>query len=83
MPVLGGFGAARELRRLLPEMTVIFLSQHSERAYIDEAFQVGARAYILKRKASRDLPEAIRAVLDGHSYLSPGIPSIRSDARFA
>jgi len=77
MPGMNGFRAARELRRRMPHVHVIFLSEHTDRAYVDEAFESGARAYVFKKKASRDLLNAVQAVLSGHTFISPspaGLP---------
>jgi DNA-binding NarL/FixJ family response regulator len=73
MPVMGGFAAARELRQRMPEIRIIFLSQHTDRAYLEEAFRIGAGGFIAKRNASRELLDAIRAVLSGTSFVSSAI----------
>jgi YesN/AraC family two-component response regulator len=41
MPVMGGFAAARQLRARMPELRTIFVSQHSEPVYVEEAFGMG------------------------------------------
>jgi PAS domain S-box-containing protein len=63
MPVMGGFPAARELRRRLPHARVVFVSQHSNQMYISEAFSCGASAYVLKSSAATELPKAIHAAM--------------------
>jgi CheY-like chemotaxis protein/two-component sensor histidine kinase len=73
MPVMGGFEAARVLRDRLPETPIIFASQHADPAYVEEAFRVGARGYVVKRTASTELPEAVRVVLGGGVFRSPTI----------
>ena len=35
---------------------------------------MGARGYVLKRRATDELPEAIRAAVQGQVFLSPAIP---------
>ncbi len=71
MPFMGGFDAARTLKRRLPELRIIFVSQHSERIYAEEAFRCGAKGYVLKRAAATELPNAIRAVMSGQVFRSP------------
>ena len=71
MPVMGGFAAARQLRARMPELRIVFVSQHSERVYIEEAFQIGVNGYILKQTAATDLGDAIQAVMSGRKFLSP------------
>ena len=68
MPVMGGFAAARELRKRLPGIRVIFVSQHVDRAYVDEAIQGGAHGYVSKASAATELPNAIRAVMAGSAF---------------
>ena len=63
MPVMGGFPAARELHRRLPGARIVFGSQHTGRAYTDEALRSGALAYVLKSAAAAELPDVIRAVM--------------------
>lgn len=42
MPVLNGVEATRQLKKLMPEVRVIFLSMHSDVQYVAEAFRAGA-----------------------------------------
>lgn len=71
MPVMGGFAAARVLRRSMPHLRIIFVSQHSDRAYAEEALALGASAYVLKRTASAELAKAVSAALSGSTFVSP------------
>ena len=75
MPVMDGFVAAKRLKTARPNVHIIFVSQHAERAYMDEAFRLGAEGYVLKTSAIRDLLTAIREVLAGRSFRSA--PSLR------
>ena len=63
MPLLNGLDAARQLSKLVPDCRIIFLTMHANPAYATEAFQAGASAYLLKRSAASELPQAIRAAL--------------------
>ncbi|HYO82311.1 MAG TPA: response regulator transcription factor [Bryobacteraceae bacterium] len=73
MPVMGGIEAARAARERLPELPIIMTSQHSHRAYVHEALSMGIRGYVLKGSVGSDLTAAIRDVLSGNLYCSPGI----------
>jgi DNA-binding NarL/FixJ family response regulator len=44
---------------------------HADTDYVRSAFEAGASAYVLKRSAVDELEQAIRAVLAGHSYITP------------
>lgn len=65
MPVMNGIAAAKRLRPAHPEMKIIFVSAHSEQAYIDEAFKAGANTYILKNSIERELVKALESLLPG------------------
>jgi DNA-binding NarL/FixJ family response regulator len=68
---INGFGVTREVIKHSPVTKVVILSMHSNNAYVLEAFQVGASAYVLKESGMDELLRAIREVMAGHLYLSP------------
>jgi DNA-binding NarL/FixJ family response regulator len=71
MPLLNGIEAARQIRRFLPEVKLVFVSQQLGQAYVHAAFAAGASAYVSKQSASSELRSAIREVLKGGSYITP------------
>lgn len=71
MPLLNGIDAAQQLRRLVPDTKVVFLSMHGDPTYVTEGFRAGASGYVLKRASATELIQAIRAALRGHLYVSP------------
>ncbi len=71
MPLLNGLEAARQLRTLVPESKLIFLTMHASPTYATEAFQAGASGYLLKHSAAEELSQAIKSVLQGRHYLTP------------
>jgi DNA-binding NarL/FixJ family response regulator len=68
-----GFEAMRRLREVSPAAKVIVLTMHDEPEYVAEALRLGASGYLLKWCAVSELVTAIRAVLNGHSYLTPAL----------
>jgi DNA-binding NarL/FixJ family response regulator len=78
MPGISGFDTARELRHTIPDLRIIFVSQHTTRMYADEALQIGASAYVLKRNAGSELATALDAAVSGHTFVSPGTAPPRS-----
>ncbi|MBI3894650.1 MAG: response regulator transcription factor [Acidobacteria bacterium] len=72
-PILNGFQAARRLKASSPGAGIIFLTVHEEVAFVAEALAIGVKGYVIKRFAAQDLIPAIRAVLEGQSYVSPAI----------
>lgn len=71
MPMLNGIEAARQIKKLLPNSKLIFLTMHADPTYATEAFQAGASGYLLKRSAASELTQAIHAVLRNQFYVTP------------
>ncbi|MBA2484900.1 MAG: response regulator transcription factor [Nitrospira sp.] len=70
MPLLNGLDAARQVKKALPDVKLIFVTMHADPAYMSEAFKAGASAYLLKRSAARELDQAIDAVLRGQYFVT-------------
>lgn len=73
MPVLNGFDAGQQIKGLLPSAKLIFLTTNHDTDLVAEAFRRGASGFLLKSRAASELTIAVRQVLRGYSYLSPGI----------
>lgn len=73
MPRLNGIEAARDIYKRAPGTQVVLLTMYEDDAYVLEALRAGIRGYVLKAQAAADLLAAIREVLRGAVYLSPGI----------
>jgi two-component system, NarL family, response regulator NreC len=71
MPGIGGLNALRELSRRRLETRVVVLSMYANEAYVLEALQNGAGAYVLKQSEAAELVRGIREVAKGRRYLSP------------
>jgi DNA-binding NarL/FixJ family response regulator len=71
MPLLNGLDAARQLRRLMPGVKVIFLTVSEDPCLAAEAFRCGASGYLLKNSAASELLQAIQEVFQGRSYVTP------------
>lgn len=62
MPRMNGLEACRLLRRQSPHLEILFVTQHDSPQMMREALDVGARGYVVKSNAARDLLEAVEAV---------------------
>src|SRR5262249_48402912 len=71
MPLLNGIDAARQLKRLLPDTRIIFLTMNEDADLAAEAFRAGASGYLLKRSAASELMAAIREAMKRRSYVTP------------
>jgi DNA-binding NarL/FixJ family response regulator len=71
MPVLNGLDAGRQLKRLMPEVKLIFLTVSEDPDLAAEAFRAGASGYLLKNSAASELLKAIQEVFEGRSYVTP------------
>jgi DNA-binding NarL/FixJ family response regulator len=73
LPDFSGMELARRLSKRCPEVKIIALTVHEDRAYVHPVLDAGARGYLLKRSAGDELLRAIRAVNQGALYLDPAI----------
>lgn len=71
MPGLSSFEATRQLKRIHPDIKVLFLTMFDDEDYLLESMQAGASGYILKDSPTEQLLSGIRDVQNGGSYLSP------------
>jgi CheY-like chemotaxis protein len=75
LPKLSGIEAARQIRQVAPKAKIIFLSQDSNPEIVQDAFSLGARGYVIKSDAARELLTAVNAVILGKQYVSRGLAS--------
>jgi DNA-binding NarL/FixJ family response regulator len=73
MPHLNGLDALIQLKKLNPRVKVVFLTMHQEVAYARRALDAGAVGFVLKHSAPAELVTAIRAALDGKTYVTPSL----------
>ncbi len=72
MPKLDGIRATEALRRALPDLKILVITSFDEDDAVREALQAGANGFLLKDTSPRGLIDAIRAVMEGSSVVSPG-----------
>jgi DNA-binding NarL/FixJ family response regulator len=71
LPGGDGFMTARKVLQQRPELPIVFLSMYADASYVDQASQVGAKAYLSKRLPAGELLNALQVVMSGESLLSP------------
>src|ERR1700722_6587227 len=75
MPRINGIEAARRIRDLLPTTKILMLTVSDEEEDLYEAIKAGANGYLLKEISVEEVAEAIRAVHQGQSLISPSMAS--------
>lgn len=70
MPLLNGVEATRQIRKMSPETEVLILTMHDSEQMIQGVLDAGARGYILKDDADRNLLAAVDALRKHKPYLS-------------
>jgi DNA-binding NarL/FixJ family response regulator len=73
LPKLNGIEAARQIRKLVPNSKILFLTQESSDDVVHEAFSLGARGYVVKIQAGNELLAAVETVLRGEQFVSKGL----------
>ena len=73
MPRMSGMDAIRDIKKRFPRTRIIALTVHKTDEYILATLQAGADGYVLKDASREELILAIRTVLEGNPYLSPGV----------
>jgi len=81
MPVLNGMEATRQIRKDFPDIRVLFLSAHSDDAYVEQVTVLGATGFLLKQTSSEILARAIREVQKGNQFFSHTISKRIKDRR--
>src|ERR1700687_2377164 len=70
MPELNGLEAARQIRKILPDVEVLILTLHDSDQLVPEMLDAGARGYLLKSDSERELVVAIQALRRHKSYFT-------------
>jgi len=73
MPGRSGFDILKELKHEQPHLPVLVLSMHAEEQFAVRVLKAGASGYLTKENAPEELVKAIRKVVSGGKYVSPGL----------
>lgn len=73
MPRLSGISVIKDIKNQFPDIKILALTIHESDQYVLEAFEAGADGYCIKDASRDELMVAIDSVLDGKTYISPGI----------
>jgi DNA-binding NarL/FixJ family response regulator len=73
MPRMDGMEAIREIKKRWPRIKVLALTVHKTEEYVLSTLRAGVDGYLLKDATHQEMMTAIRSVLGGKRYLSPGV----------
>ena len=73
MPRMNGMTAIGEIKKENPQVRILVLTVHKSDEFIAAALDAGADGYILKDAGRPELMLAVKSVLEGKKYISPGI----------
>jgi DNA-binding NarL/FixJ family response regulator len=73
LPDRSGIQLTREIRSFLPESHIMIVSMHSKINCIAEAFQAGAKGYVVKESAGERLLQGLEAVGKGEYFLDSSV----------
>jgi DNA-binding NarL/FixJ family response regulator len=70
MPELNGLEAIKQIIRKAPQMAILALSIHDSETVIRDVLAAGAKGYLLKSDAARDLVAAIQSLIEGRPFFT-------------
>lgn len=73
LPGMSGLELIKHMHAIRPNILTLVVSRHDESLYAERAIRAGARGYIMKLEAGRDMVKAVRRVLNGGIYVSEEI----------
>jgi DNA-binding NarL/FixJ family response regulator len=79
MPEMNGIEAARQIRAALPQTQIVILSMHASAEHVFQALEAGARGYLLKESAAKEICDAVRALHLGRRYLSAKVAEVLAE----
>lgn len=81
MPELNGLEAARQIQKASPDTKMLILTVHESEQLVHDVLKAGARGYILKSDAGRDLVAAINAIRQGKTFFTSKVARIVAGAQ--
>jgi len=76
MPGLNGLESARQIRKALPDSEVLILTMHDSEQVVREVLAAGARGYVLKSDAGRDLVSAVEALSHHKTFFTTSVAEL-------
>ena len=80
MPLVNGLEVTRQIRSRLPRTEVLIFTMHDSESVIEDLLRAGAKGYVLKTDAKRNLLEAIESLAAHKPYFTPQISETLLDS---
>jgi len=69
LPEMNGLQATRKILEFAPQTLVLMLTMHTEDTWVRQAFEAGAKGYVLKNALDLELGSVIRRLVNGETVL--------------
>ncbi len=79
MPNLNGLDAARQILAVAPDARILILTVHDAEQVVREVLAAGARGFLLKSDAGRDLVAAVEALQQGRTFFTSKVEQMMVD----
>lgn len=79
MPNLNGLDAARQVLAMMPEARILILTIHDSEQVVREVLAAGARGFLLKSDAGRDLVAAVEALQHRRTFFTSRVEQMMLD----
>lgn len=79
MPNLNGLDAARQILEMMPEARILILTIHDSEQVVREVLAAGARGFLLKSDAGRDLVAAVEALENRRTFFTSRVAQMMLD----
>ena len=76
MPKISGLEAARQILLQVPRTKILLLSAHDSTQVIADVLDSGAKGYVLKSDAARDLVAAVQALYSNQTFFTPKVADL-------
>jgi DNA-binding NarL/FixJ family response regulator len=76
MPKVNGLEATRKILAQAPQAKILLLSGYDSRQVIADVLDSGAKGYVLKSEATRDLVAAVEAVRSNQTFFTPKVADL-------
>lgn len=79
MPLLNGIETTRKLVKKHPGAKVVILSMYDDRITVEKSLKAGAKGFVVKMSDTQEMLDAIQAVNEGKTFLSPAVAKYFTD----